>query len=250
MAGINGLNDYSNKYNTNVDYSYLFGGTQNVSTGSTFNLNDYASIKNGSYKKLLKAYYAKQDADKALSGKDTVQKSTIMKTGADALKKSADALMDNSLWEKKKISKIDENTGEEIQTDEYDYEAITKAVKSFIEDYNDVIDEAGESNSKEVLRNTVWMIGNTDANKNMLEKIGISIGKGNKMELDEEKLKKADINTLKTIFTGHNSFSNKISMKANSISNAAAWSTGIYKSNGTYSNTLSELVKGKVDEDV
>ena len=228
----------------------MFGGTQNVSTGSTFNLNDYASIKNGSYKKLLKAYYAKQDADKALSGKDTVQKSTIMKTGADALKKSADALMDNSLWEKKKISKIDENTGEEIQTDEYDYEAITKAVKSFIEDYNDVIDEAGESNSKEVLRNTVWMIGNTDANKNMLEKIGISIGKGNKMELDEEKLKKADINTLKTIFTGHNSFSNKISMKANSISNAAAWATGTYKSNGTYSNALSELVKGKVDEDV
>ena len=39
-------------------------------------------------------------------------------------------------------------------------------------------------------------------------------------------------------------------MKANSISNAAAWSTGTYKSNGTYSNKLSELVKGKVDEDV
>ena len=198
----------------------------------------------------MKAYYAKQDADKTSSGKDTVQKSTIMKTGADALKKSSDALMNNALWEKKKITKIDENTGEEIQTEEYDYEAITKAVKSFIEDYNDVIDEAGESNSKEVLRNTVWMIRNTDANKNMLEKIGISIGKGNKMELDEEKLKKADINTLKTIFTGHNSFSNKISMKANSISNAVAWSTGTYKSNGTYSNTLSELVKGKVDEDV
>ena len=250
MSGINGLNDYSNKYNTNVDYSYLFGGTQNVSTGGTFSLNDYASIKNGSYKKLMKAYYAKQDVDKASSGKDTVQKSTIMKTGADALKKSADALMNNALWEKKKITKIDENTGEEIHTEEYDYEAITKAVKSFIEDYNDVIDEAGGSNSKEVLRNTVWMIGNTDANKNMLEKIGISIGKGNKMELDEEKLKKADINTLKTLFTGHNSFSNKISMKANSISNAAAWSTGTYKSNGTYSNTLSELVKGKVDEDV
>ena len=39
-------------------------------------------------------------------------------------------------------------------------------------------------------------------------------------------------------------------MKANSISNAAAWSTGTYKSNGTYSNTLSKLVKGKVDEEV
>ena len=27
--------------------------------------------------------------------------------------------MNNALWEKKKITKIDENTGEEIQTEEY-----------------------------------------------------------------------------------------------------------------------------------
>ena len=58
---IDNMNSGTKKYNTNADYSYLFGGTQNVSTGSTFNLNDYASIKNGSYKKLLKAYYAKQE---------------------------------------------------------------------------------------------------------------------------------------------------------------------------------------------
>ena len=70
------------------------------------------------------------------------------------------------------------------------------------------------------------------------------------MELDDEKLKKADIGTLKTLFTGHNSFASKVSMKANSISNAAAWSSGTYESNGTYNNTLSELVSGKVDEEV
>ena len=67
-------------------------------------LSDYAAIKNGSYGKLMKAYYAKQDAEK-LSGKgDTSQKLTLMKTSADSLKKSADALNDSSLWEKKKIN--------------------------------------------------------------------------------------------------------------------------------------------------
>ena len=71
-------------------------------------LSDYAAIKNGSYGKLMKAYYAKQDAEK-LSGKgDTSQKLTLMKTSADSLKKSADALNDSSLWEKKKIKKKDE----------------------------------------------------------------------------------------------------------------------------------------------
>ena len=58
-------------------------------------------------------YYAKQDAEK-LSGKgDTSQKLTLMKTSVDSLKKSADALNYSSLWEKKKIKKKDEKTGEE-----------------------------------------------------------------------------------------------------------------------------------------
>ena len=86
MSKINGFSDYSSKYNTNADYSYLFGTTQAVTVSSSFSLADYASIKNGSYKKLLKAYYAKQDADKAGSGIDSVQKSTMIKSGADALK--------------------------------------------------------------------------------------------------------------------------------------------------------------------
>lgn len=154
---------------------------------------------------MLKAYYAKQDAEKASSGGDTVQKSTLMKSGADALKKSADALNNDELWEKKKIKKKDEKTGEEVEVEDYDWDAITKAVKSFVEDYNDVVEQAGDSNSKDVLRNAVWMTGITESNENMLSKIGITVGKGNKLELDEEALKKADISSFKTLFTGHNS---------------------------------------------
>ena len=40
----------------------------------------------------------------------------------------------------------------------------------------------------------------------MLAKIGITIGKGNKLELDEDALKQAYISSLKTVFTGYNSF--------------------------------------------
>ena len=250
MSEINSFRDYSSKYNTNQDYSFLFGAAQSSSTSGSFSLSDYASIKNGSYGKLLKAYYAKQDADKMTSGKDSVQKSTLMKSEADVLKKSADALSNAFLWEKKKITKKDEKTGEETEVEDYDWEAITKAVKSFVEDYNDVIEKAGESNLKDVLRNAVWLTGITESNENVLSKIGIFIGKGNKMELDEEALKKSEIGTLKTLFTGHNSFAGKVSMKANSISNAAARASGTYKSNGRYNNVLSELISKKVDEEV
>ena len=149
MSQIKSFSDYTSKYNSNVDFSVLFSGTSDSSSvGNTNMLSDYAAIKNGSYGKLMKAYYAKQDAEK-LSGKgDTSQKLTLMKTSADSLKKSADALNDSSLWEKKKIKKKDEKTGEEIEVEDYDWDKITKAVKSFVEDYNDVVKEAGESNTK------------------------------------------------------------------------------------------------------
>mgnify|MGYP003299808522 CR=1 FL=1 len=34
-------------------------------------------------------------------------------------------------------------TGEEKEAEEYDWETITKTVKAFIADYNDVIEQAG-----------------------------------------------------------------------------------------------------------
>lgn len=251
MSEINSFSDYTNKYNSNVDYSALFGGTSNSSSlGGTNILSDYASIKNGSYGKLLKAYYAKQDAEKTAGTGDTSQKLTLMKTSADSLKKSADALNVSSLWEKKKIKKKDEETGEETEVEDYDWEAITKAVKSFIEDYNDVVKEAGESNTKDVLRNAAWMTGMTDKSSNMLAKIGITIGKGNKLELDEDALKKSDISSLKSVFTGHNSYASKISQKATSIENAANRATATYTNNGMYSKVDSSLTSSKIDKEV
>ena len=163
---------------------------------------------------------------------------------------SANALNNEALWEKKQITKKDEKTGEEITIEDYDWDAITKTVKSFVDDYNSVVKLAGNSDSKDVLRNAVWMTGMTEANDNLLSKAGITVGKGNQMELNEDVLKKADIRTLKTLFTGHNSLADKIDAKANSISNAAARISGTYKSNGTYYNALAELASSKVDEEV
>lgn len=250
MSAIN-FNDYYTSYDTGYDFSALLGGTTN-SSGNL--LSDYASIKNGSYGKLMKAYYAKVDAENASSG-DSAQKLTLMRSSADSLKKSADALNNSSLWEKKKITKTDEETGEEIEVEDYDWDAITKAVKSFIEDYNSAIEAAGESETKNVLRNAAWMTGITDKVQKLLSQVGITIGKDNKLELDEDALKKANITTLKSLFTGYGSFADKISQKAGSISNAAANAAAsakgaTYTSSGNYSDTLSKLFSSKVDEKV
>ena len=52
MSEIKSFSDYTSKYNSNVDYSALFGGTfGSSSVGNTNMLSDYAAIKNGSYGK-------------------------------------------------------------------------------------------------------------------------------------------------------------------------------------------------------
>ncbi len=220
MSAVN-FNDYAAyaNYDTGYDFSALMGGTVN-SSGNL--LSDYASIKNGSYGKLLKAYYAEQDAENASMSGDSAQKLTLMRSSADSLKKSADALNNSSLWEKKKIKKKDEETGEETEAEDYDWTAITKVVKSFVDNYNFVVEQAGDSDTKNVLRNAAWLTGITDKAGNLLSKVGITIGKGNKLELDEDALKEANISTLKSLFMGHGSFADKISQKADSISKVAS----------------------------
>lgn len=112
------------------------------------------------------------------------------------------------------------------------------------------VKEAGESNTKDVLRNALWMTGMTDKTSHLLSKIGITIGKGNKLELDEDELKKADISSLKTVFTGYNSFAGKTAQKATGISNAANRASATYTNNGTYSKKDSSLTSSKIDKEV
>ncbi|MCX4339277.1 MAG: hypothetical protein OSJ72_06485 [Lachnospiraceae bacterium] len=249
-------NDYMKDYvnsNSGYDMTALLGGGVN---GSGSMLSDYASIKNGSYKKMMKAYCAKQEAEKVSVSGDTAQKLTLMKSSADALKKSAEALSDPSLWEKKKFTKKDEETGEETEVEDYDWEAITKAVKSFADDYNTVVEQTGNSDTGSVLQQAVWMTDTTEKTQKLLSKIGLNIGKGNKLELDEEELKKANINTLKSTFSGHGSFADKVSRKAGSISRAAssaaaaAKARATYTKNGKYSDTLSEWMSGAIDKKI
>ena len=266
MSEINSFSDYASKYNTNMDYSSLFGGgAPYIDNGmGGINVSDYAMIKNGSYGKLMKAYYAKQDADKLSQFGDSSKTLTLMRSSADSLKKSAEVLGDVSLYEKKKFKKKDEETGEEIEVEDYDWDVITKAVKTFVDDYNSVVEQAGNSETKNVLRNAAWMTSITEKAGNLLSRVGITIGKGNKLEFDEEGLKKKttlgesciefdNISTLKSLFTGYGSFASQIEQKASAISSAAARTKGVdqtYNKNGAYSDTLSKLFGSTVDEKV
>ncbi|MCR5791012.1 MAG: hypothetical protein K6G83_14115 [Lachnospiraceae bacterium] len=234
MSGVSGI-------------SSLFGTTSGTSQTSSFSLSDYASIKNGSYGKLVKSYYRNEENEKtaAASEKSSANLASV-RSGADSLKSAADALSDPKLWEKKKIKTKNEETGEEEEKEDYDWDAITKAVNSFADAYNGVIGSSGNSDSKDVLRNASWMVGDTEKTAKLLEKVGIEVGSDNKLTVNEDKLKEANVGTLKLLFTGHNSFVDKVSSKASSISRAAAKTAATYTKDGTWSNTLNSVVGSQI----
>lgn len=228
----NYFNYFFNTSDSSNSSSSIFGNTSSM-------LGDYSLIKSGSYKKLLTAYYKTYDTEgnvKSSKDSDTEGDSTgkllNVKSDAGALKEAADALNTASLYETKK---------DEEGKDVYDMDAIKKSVKNFVSAYNDYLDSAGNVESTSILNKTLSVVKKTSANQNLLKEVGITIGKDNKLTLDEEKLEKAHVTTLSSLFKGYGSFGSGIAQKASEsykVANSAAYTNtraSSYTYNGAYS---------------
>lgn len=200
-----------------TDYSSLFSNLSTSSTSdSTGNLlSDWASIKNGSYGKLTKAYYGKAsvtqtDSDEA---KATIKANTELKSDASDVKNTLASLSSAGLYEKT-TTDADGNskTG-------YDYDKIYSNLKSFVEKYNNIIDTADDSDNAGVLRNAASMTKITAVNQNVLSKIGITIGENNKLSISESAVKGANINDIKSLFQGGGSYGSQIEASSTELIN-------------------------------
>ncbi len=239
-----------------TDYTYLFSslGTNAYNAATSNFLVQYASIKNGSYAKLLKAYYSESSnsAVNSLASKSTTSTVSGAETKAltkvesttDSLKDSADALLvkgSKSLFATKDVVTGDEN-GVETTAKGYDTDAIYKAVSSFVDDYNAVIEAANDVSSKTVINRTASMVNATAVNEKLLNKTGITINEDNTLSLDKETFESADMATVKSLFNGNGSYAYRVSAQASMINFAAdqaASRSALYTTNGTYNNTYS-----------
>ena len=191
MATISGYNSYSmgvlfSGLNTTSSKNSLFSNSMSGSDILGINYSDWATIRSGSYFKLLNAYYGKggqvSASDDTTSSstsisKDSTRTLAVIESDAKSVEKSVAALQetgDKSLFNE--VTKTDENGN---KTTGYDTDAIYKAVKNFTDSYNSLIDEVGNSNTKSILRAGASMVNVTEANRKSLSDIGISIGADN-----------------------------------------------------------------------
>lgn len=245
---INGVNSGINDI-----YSSIFGtpGSDSASSG-TYSLGDYALIRNGSYKKLLKAYYATEENSKT-ENDSSKEENNDSKTSLLGVKANA-ASLNNSLEDLRKASLYESTGVDEEGNKTYDKEKILENVKSFVEDYNDYIKSSSELDNESILRKSLKMTKLTSVNSRLLSEAGIEIGENNTLSINEDKLKKADITTLTSLFNGEFSYGDQIqdvsrqsylqanSLAYNSNSGSSYTYNGGYATLGTTNGVLNRYL--------
>ena len=238
-----------------TNYSFLFSGLGSAASGAASGnwLADYASIKNGSYGKLMKAYYAKGSSDTKTAATNITKKTTAtetqktalakVETSTDALKESADALLETGkkdLFAQKDITTKDEN-GVETTAKGYDTNAIYNAVNSFVKDYNSVMSAVDDVSDTTVNNRTESMGNTTIANSKQLAKIGITMKEDGTLSLNKDTFMKADMSTVKSLFQGNGSYGYRVSAQSSMINFAADHAssrTSLYTGNAGYTSAF------------
>lgn len=242
-------------YNYNISSLFSSLNTNNTSNslGLASLLSDYNSIRSGSYGKLMKAYYNGVDNGAVKSAYNSAVKNGSTSTAADStatikeLQSTTDDLTSSakdlyttgskSVFNKKSVT--DENG---TTTQQYDTDKIYKSVKSFVDDYNSVLEAADESKDSKVQNSVIGMINYTKMESNMLGKLGITIGSDYQLSVDEETFKKADMSVAKSLFNGTGSYAYTIGTKSamtNSYADMEAERANTYNKYGSYGGTYS-----------
>ena len=222
----------------------LFSSLSSSSNSMTSMLSDYYSIKNGSYKKLLTAYYALDNTDETSSTKSTDASDTLSKLlnqnkSTSTATDSAQTLVDieeASASLKEAVSKF---TDKKSVDETYSTDNLYDNVKAFVDSYNGVIDAAQDSNTSSITKNLNSMINQTKTNETLLSNIGISIDEDNKLTVDKDKLMSANIDTVKSLLGSTGSYGYRISASASMINFNAQYEASranTYTASGTYSN--------------
>ena len=207
-------NFWSSSSLSNLFASGSTSGNSNAGLYSLF--TDRASIKNGSYGKLMKSYYSTTKGASETSGSSSASKSS-----KDALDKILDSKKNPTV--SKAASKANAEIGQKISNMQSSISALQKtgtyedtqggstakdkvaaAVKNFVDDYNSLVNTSKDSTLTSKTSNVAAMMRSTSANADKLAEIGISVNSDGTVSLDEKALKSADISKVQELFSADN----------------------------------------------
>lgn len=244
--------------NVNMDYSSLFsslpgaGSTNNIMNGLSGMLSDYSSIRNGSYGKLVSAYYKKIEKEDSDTSEKTEKNQRRTQTQTEksraAEKKQYSSISSNAKSVASDLEKLTKDgdssaytkswqtvkneDGNDTRVFDYNTSKITNAVSGFIRDYNALVDASSNVSDVTTSARADYLSKITKSYQNELSSIGINVKDNGKLSLDKDKLSAAGAEAIANVFTQKAGFGYKVSQAATSIETSA---TRAASSSSTYS---------------
>lgn len=202
---------FMNFWNSNSLY-----GSNNNSTNLYSLFSERNAIKNGTYKKLLKSYYSSLEEnsgsktstskrrgqnniiDKLLKekmyptvSKETQEANTNLTNGIGSLKSSISTLQS-------------EKTFEDTENGKTASEKVVSAMKSYVTNYNNVVTASKSSTLSNKTAYVANMMSTTSKFEKELGEIGVMLKNDGTLQLDETKLKNADLSKVQKLFSTEN----------------------------------------------
>ncbi len=191
-------------------------GSNNNSTNLYSLFSERNAIKNGTYKKLLKSYYSSLEEnsgsktsvskrrgqnniiDKLLKekmyptvSKETQEANTNLTNGISSLKSSISTLQS-------------EKTFEDTENGKTASEKVVSAMKSYVTNYNNVVTASKSSTLSNKTAYVANMMSTTSKFEKELGEIGVMLKSDGTLQLDETKLKDADLSKVQKLFSTEN----------------------------------------------
>ena len=191
----------------------MFGSNNSTNLYSLF--SERASIKNGTYKRLLKSYFGTVGGDsdgntttRKNRGSDIIDKLLKEKMYPTVSKetKEANANLTSGLGSlQSSVSALQkESTYEDTENGATAANKVVAAVKSYVTSYNDVVTASKSSTLSNKTAYVANMMSTTSKYANELSEIGVSLKQDGTLQLDETKLKAADISKVQKLFSSDN----------------------------------------------
>lgn len=219
-------------------YSTLLGGMSggDDAGGMSSILGDYAAIKNGSYGKMLKSYYSKLEKQEAEESGRTDSKKAAKEKDASSASAARSLYQSASTLEGLNYDdRSEENIGK-----------ITDAVSAFVKDYNNLMKSADKSKNTNVQKQAEALSDTYYRNYKLFSKIGITMDSDRTLSFDKATMESALQDTehgkgatVKSLFGGIGSFSDKAMDKASKIYRAAGDGEAVTSSKAKYAGSNS-----------
>lgn len=235
--GLNGLN--SGMTDT---YSSLLGSSSGSGEiGGASLLSDYASIKNGSYGKMMKSYYAKvKEEDETSSSKSSSKEKETDAASASAARKFYETATGMS--------------GLNYSADNID--ELYDKVSAFVKDYNSMMTNASKSKNSAVQAQADALNDYTYQNYKLFAKIGITMNADRTLSIDEDTFKKVNektgatnVPTVSTLFKGIGSFADKAADRASKIYREAGEGESVTSSKAKYAGSMGSASTSSTSSD-